>query len=77
MENNRGELFIFWLGLKWRLKEVKEEGDETQKAVFNRALLAITAHFPYRLQIWTFESSLKQSCYAALPLHAPPRKAKL
>lgn len=53
------------------------EGDETQKAVFNRALLAVTAHFPYRLQIWTFESSLKQCGYAALPLHAPLRKAKL
>lgn len=50
------------------------EGDETQKAVFNRALLAVTAHFPYRLQIWTFESSLKQYGYAALLLHAPHAK---
>lgn len=39
MENNGGELFIFWLGLKWRLKELKNGGYGSERGVFDCAQL--------------------------------------
>lgn len=42
-------MFIFWLGLKCRLKNGGMEGDESEWGVFNCAEVAITA-CPFSMQ---------------------------
>lgn len=41
MENNGLEMFIFWSGLKWRMKKVR--GDESERSILNYVKVAITA----------------------------------
>lgn len=58
-ENNGGEMFIFWSGLKWRLKKRGMKGDESERGVFNCVEVVITARrFPYKLEMWTAWISL-------------------
>lgn len=42
-------MFIFWLGLKWRLRNGGMEGDESERGVFNCAEVVITSG-PFSIQ---------------------------